>query len=199
MAGIPDVSQISNISNQLHKPNAQKPHIDLTESAETPLIPQEEAVYIPNDENAEALLSSYKPDMDKINAMKEETEQRMLDLLRETIKGGTLKQIGGLREFVAKFNTQEAVDALEASPEAIAKAQEDISETGYWGVEATSERFLDFAKALSGGDKSKGTLLLDAVKEGYKQAEEIWGSKLPELSEKTLARTVEKFEEWMNS
>ena len=30
------------------------------------------------------------------------------------------------------------------------QAQEDISENGYWGVEQTSERILDFAKALSG-------------------------------------------------
>ena len=33
--------------------------------------------------------------------------------------------------------------------------QKDIAEDGYWGVEKTSDRILDFAKALSGGDKDK--------------------------------------------
>ena len=44
------------------------------------------------------------------------------------------------------------------------QAQEDISENGYWGVEQTSDRILDFAKALSGGDVSKADELLEAFK-----------------------------------
>ena len=39
------------------------------------------------------------------------------------------------------------------------KAQEEISEDGYWGVKQTSDRILDFAKALSGNDSSKADLL----------------------------------------
>ena len=38
------------------------------------------------------------------------------------------------------------------------QAQEAISADGYWGVEQTSQRIIDFAKALSGGDASKADL-----------------------------------------
>jgi hypothetical protein len=78
-----------------------------------------------------------------------------------------------------------------------AQAQADIAEDGYWGVEKTSDRILDFAKALAGNDPSKAQQLLDAFKEGYKQAEELWGDKLPEISQKTYEAVEKKFNDWM--
>lgn len=76
------------------------------------------------------------------------------------------------------------------------QAQEDISENGYWGVEQTSDRILDFAKALSGGDVSKADELLEAFKEGYKQATGAWGKDLPDISKKTYEAVEEKFAAW---
>ena len=78
------------------------------------------------------------------------------------------------------------------------QAQEDISENGYWGVEQTSQRILDFAKALSGGDVSKADLLLDAFKKGYEEATGAWGKELPEISKKTYEAVEEKFAAWKN-
>ena len=49
---------------------------------------------------------------------------------------------------------------------------------GYWGVEKTSDSILDFAKALSGGDKDKADELLNAFKKGFSQATGAWGDKL---------------------
>ena len=76
------------------------------------------------------------------------------------------------------------------------KAQEDISENGYWGVEQTSDRILDFAKALSGGDASKADELLDAFKKGYEEATGAWGKELPEISKETYKAVEEKFAAW---
>lgn len=76
------------------------------------------------------------------------------------------------------------------------QAQEDISENGYWGVEQTSERILDFAKALSGGDVSKADELLEAFKKGYEEATSAWGKDLPDISKKTYAAVEEKFAAW---
>ena len=82
------------------------------------------------------------------------------------------------------------------SPEKIAQAQKDVAEGGYWSAEETSTRFLEFAQALSGGDPSKAEALKNAFIEGYKQAEEIWGGELPELSKKTYELTLDKFDNW---
>jgi len=87
---------------------------------------------------------------------------------------------------------------FEVDPETKRQAQEDISEDGYWGVEKTSDRIVDFAKALAGNDAGKAQELLDAFKKGYEQAEKTWGKELPEISKKTFEATERKFNEWMN-
>ena len=79
-----------------------------------------------------------------------------------------------------------------------AQAQADIADDGYWGVEKTSDRILDFAKALAGNDPGKAQQLLDAFKEGYKKAEEMWGDKLPDISSRTYEAVEKKFNDWMN-
>ncbi len=79
-----------------------------------------------------------------------------------------------------------------------AQAEADIAEDGYWGVEKTSDRILDFAKALAGNDSGKAQMLLDAFKEGYKKAEEMWGDKLPDISARTYEAVEKKFNDWMN-
>ncbi len=79
-----------------------------------------------------------------------------------------------------------------------AQAQEDISEDGYWGVNKTSDRILDFAKALSGDDPDKAEELLDAFKKGFKEATKTWGKDLPDISSKTYDAVLEKFDAWKN-
>ncbi len=76
------------------------------------------------------------------------------------------------------------------------KAQEAISEDGYWGVEQTSQRIVDFAKALAGGDVNYADKLLEAFKEGYAQATSTWGKELPDISKQTYDAVEEKFAAW---
>ena len=80
-----------------------------------------------------------------------------------------------------------------------AQTEADIAEDGYWGVEQTSDRILDFAKALAGNDPDKAEEMLEAFKEGYKQATKAWGDELPEISQKTYDAVLEKFDAWKNA
>jgi hypothetical protein len=75
-----------------------------------------------------------------------------------------------------------------------AEAKELISEDGYYGVKATSERILDFAKALSGGDPSKLEKLKEAALEGFNQAEKMWGGELPQISQDTRQAVIDGFD-----
>ena len=71
------------------------------------------------------------------------------------------------------------------SPEVKAQAQADIADDGYWGVEQTSDRIIEFAKSLV-GDSSKGAESMRAAFEkGFKAATKSWGSKLPDISQRT--------------
>ena len=78
------------------------------------------------------------------------------------------------------------------------QAQADIAEDGYWGVEQTSDRILDFAKALSGNDPEKADLLIDAFKKGFKDATKSWGKDLPDISQRTYDAVLDKFDKWKN-
>ena len=88
---------------------------------------------------------------------------------------------------------------FEVDEETKKQAQEDISEDGYWGVKKTSERILDFAKALAGNDPTKADELLEAFKKGYKEATKSWGKELPDISKQTYDAVEQKFNEWKNS
>ena len=50
------------------------------------------------------------------------------------------------------------------------QAQELISEDGYWGVEKTSDRIVNFAISLAGGDPEK----LKEIKANINSATPIW-------------------------
>lgn len=170
--------------------------------------------------------TGYKVNMKKVKAMKADTDQRMVDLFKKAVQSGIYKQVGGMKHFIELITESENIKSatpqadgsayienfneifpdlsddnkesfdFEITEANVAKAKADIAEDGYWGAEAVSDRFLEFAIALSGGDRSKSNLLMQAIKDGYKAAEDIWGSELPQLSKDTLALTIEKFEAW---
>ena len=134
-------------------------------------------------------------DRDAIIAqMKADTEARMTqltDLVKKMMsqQGQTIGLADDMWKFLAKGD-------FEVDADTKAQAQADIAEDGYWGVEQTSERILDFAKALSGGDASKADDLLEAFKKGFEEATGAWGKDLPEISQKTYEAVEEKFAAW---
>ena len=134
-----------------------------------------------------------------IAQMKADTEARMnqlTSLVQEMMTGqGKAFSIATGNDDIWKFLASGEYTVTEAAK---LQAQEDISENGYWGVEQTSDRILDFAKALSGGDVSKADELLEAFKKGYEQATGAWGKELPEISKKTYEAVEEKFAAWKN-
>ncbi|HEY5555703.1 hypothetical protein [Acetobacterium sp.] len=77
-------------------------------------------------------------------------------------------------------------------------AQDAISEDGYWGANKTSERILDFAKTLSGGDKTKIENLRNGFLEGFEKAKEAFGGELPEISQQTYDKVIAGFDAWEN-
>lgn len=84
------------------------------------------------------------------------------------------------------------------SPEVRAQAQKDIADDGYWGVEQTSDRIVEFAKALSGGDSEKADEMIAAFKKGFDQATKAWGKSLPDISGRTYDAVMKKFDAWKN-
>lgn len=88
--------------------------------------------------------------------------------------------------------------AQAATPDAIAQAQKDIAEDGYWGVEQTSDRIVSMAIALTGGDTSKADEMKDAITKGFNKATGAWGEKLPQICQDTYDAAMKKMDDWKN-
>ncbi|MDD2483956.1 MAG: hypothetical protein PHQ50_02830 [Eubacteriales bacterium] len=78
----------------------------------------------------------------------------------------------------------------------VSQASESISETGDFGVEAVSDRIVDFAIKVSGGDTSKLEVLKGAIQKGFEAAGKEWGGDLPSISMQTYDRIMEKLDKW---
>ncbi len=115
--------------------------------------------------------------------------QQMQNLVTQLLGGKPQENGWSLAETYRKL-------AEAADPKTIEQAKKDIAEDGEWGVEKTSERMFQMAKALSGDDPTKADEMIAAVKKGLKQATEAWGEDLPDISQKTVDATIKKLEQW---
>lgn len=151
------------------------------------------AVYEPSNEAAIASTKkTYTPDTALINKLKADAESRTSQLrsLVEQLmckQADTYGQANDIWQFLREGN-------FTVDPATKAQAQADIAEDGYWGVGKTSDRIIEFATALTGGDPDKIEEMREAFKKGFKQAEKTWGGELPEISQKTYDAVMEKFD-----
>ena len=142
---------------------------------------------------------SYKPNVDLINQLKADAEARtsqLRSLVEEmmTKQGSTFATAkSGSSDDIWKFLAKGDFTVDEAAK---LKAQEEISENGYWGVNQTSERILSFAKALTGGDPSKVEEMRSAFEKGFSQATKAWGQSLPSISNDTYDAVMKGFDKW---
>ena len=132
--------------------------------------------------------------VEQLKADQEKRQSQLTDLVSDMMskQANTFGTATDIWKFLAKGNL--TVDA-----ETKKKAQEDIAEDGYWGVEQTSDRIVSFATALAGDDSEALEKMRDAFKKGYDQAQKQWGGKLPDISKRTYDAVMKKFDEVQNS
>lgn len=166
---------------------------DKTTTDETSKKEDTGAVYEPSNEKpTDSTKKTYTQNTALVSKMKADQEERQKQLQNiveqlMTKQGQTFNSANGIWSILAggKLEVDEATKL---------QAQKDVAEDGYWGVKQTSERILDFATALTGGDPSKIEEMREAFKKGYKQAEDTWGGKLPEISQKTYDAVMAGFD-----
>lgn len=71
-----------------------------------------------------------------------------------------------------------------------------IGEGGDLSPEKVSDRIVEFAKAISGGDLGKLDELKAAIEKGFSEAARILGGELPDVSKKTYDLVMEKLDAW---
>jgi len=75
------------------------------------------------------------------------------------------------------------------------EAKDLISEDGFFGIQQTSLRIFDFAVNMAGDDLEKLQISRDAVLKGFKEAEQLFGGQLPEISHNTMDKVLELIDE----
>lgn len=150
-------------------------------------------VYEPsNEKQTSSVKKTYTPNTDLVNKLKADAEARTSQL-RSLVEKMMTKQATANGQATDIWGVLRSGN-FTVDPATKAQAQEDISEDGYWGVKQTSQRILDFANALTGGDPSKLQSMRDAFEKGYKQAEKTWGDALPEISQQTYKAVMDGFD-----
>lgn len=137
-----------------------------------------------------------KVDQATIDKLKADAEARFASLASLVDK--LLTKQGETYQFATLSDLMTAVKdgKIAVDPEVVAQAKKDVAEDGYWGVEQTAGRIVDFAKALTGGDPSKVEEMRKAIEKGFGSAKDTWGDELPEISQNTYNRVNELLDEW---
>ena len=71
------------------------------------------------------------------------------------------------------------------------EARELVSENGLFGIANTAERIAGFVLSGAGDDIEKLKAGREGVAKGFEDAKKIWGGELPEIAQKTIAKTLE--------
>ncbi|MEE1027789.1 MAG: hypothetical protein UH211_03790, partial [Agathobacter sp.] len=109
------------------------------------------AVYEKSDNDKKTENTNGKSNSAIVAQLKADAEARrnqLMDIVRQSLNGQANKA------FTAETGLKSIFENLQVDADTIAQAKADIAEDGYWGVEQTSDRILEFAKALSGNDSS---------------------------------------------
>lgn len=184
-----DVNTISNATSSISGSYQKAATNEKTKTSDSKYGNDAAAVYEKSDEAKSA--PTNKALIERLKADVNNRISQMQNLVSEIFQKQGIK-VTNTNDLWRKLASGDfSVDAETAN-----KAKEEISENGYWGVNQTSQRIFDFAKALSGGDSDKMDKMLEAFKKGYDQATRAWGKSLPDISSKTYDAVMQKFDDF---
>lgn len=188
-----DMNNVAQLMNGLQTNQTQQQNnVQSTQSAipGTPAAPATPVTLPGTVDVVDSNNSQFQPDMDRVRELwnnhqtQVDSFRRMMEtLLNQQAERQGLSQGWSLRE-------------IEVTDEMRAEAAEMVADGGYFSVDATAGRILDFAVALSGGDPGRIDVLRDAVERAFTQAERMFGGELPEISHQTLEAVRNGFDEW---
>ena len=95
-----------------------------------------------------------------------------------------LQDIGYEGKPIAELSQDEAADL--------------VSEDGFFGISQTSDRIADFVINGANGDEDLLRAGREGMLQGFKEAEQMWGGELPEISQKTMQAAIEKIDNVMH-
>lgn len=136
-----------------------------------------------------------KVDQKTIQQLKDESE-KALSPLRQIVTA-LLKRQGLEFQDISEIKP-EYLDDVTVDEIAQEEARALLEGEGELSPAKVSDRIVDFAKAISGGDKSKLSLLKAAIDDGFEAAGISFGAELPDICKETYQLTMSKLDAWAN-
>ncbi len=164
-----------------------------------------------NNKNLERLVEKQKSNLNKpttdsdsvtIGSQKEVSPTYSSSLTIDT--GNVEDQYNLLRGLVMNMLKEQGIDFKVANGDQEVDisniSQEEatalIAEDGYFGVEQTSDRIVDFAIGVAGDDPSRLAAIKEGVEQGFNEALEAFGGWLPDISYDTYDAVMNKLDAW---
>ena len=126
----------------------------------------------------------------EISELKQEAD-KATENLRTLVEKLILKQ-NKKTEYIARNEEYEFGTKLEEVKQANLALYEDIE----FGVKAVSDRIVNFAMAISGGDKEMLPELRAAIEKGFAEARKVLGGELPDICQQTYKAVMDKLDQW---
>ena len=146
-------------------------------------------------------VSKKQPEISNLSA-KEISNSYFLQYQKEIVKSSSSNLLaqGGL-SFNAPKNLSEILSGLDLASIGYNgkslgelssdEASELVSENGFFGIANTADRIAGFVLNGAGDDVEKLKAGREGVAKGFEDAKKIWGGELPEISQKTIEKTLE--------
>lgn len=158
--------------------------------------------YTASDRPAEQSNSSKVQDAVTISKHKEVSMTYSSSLTIQT--GAEQDQYTLLRGLVTNMLKEQGIDfkvangdqKIDLSTISQEEATELIADEGYFGVEQTSDRIVDFAIGIAGGDPSRLDAIKEGIEKGFNEALEAFGGWLPDISHDTYDAVINKLDAW---
>ncbi|WP_303969120.1 hypothetical protein [Sporosarcina ureae] len=126
------------------------------------------------------------PTIERLKAESEKAYENLQNLVRELLE----------RQGITVEDVRSGKKTIVVDEKIRLDAEKSIGEGGEQSPEKVSDRILEFANAISEGDKSKFDLLKSSIEEGFNQAKQALGGTLPDISQKTYDLVMEKLNNW---
>jgi hypothetical protein len=178
-------SQVAAQSNNTQQPVNTQPQSDVVSTSSTTNNRQP---HRPDWNEIQSILAEGNRQAEQFRQMVERLLQGQAGASNGIASGDIFRtHHGRVGEFLAGLEVDDATQAW---------AAEQIGENGYWGVEATSERLLGFARAFAGNDVERLELMRSSFIAGFGAAGRAWGSTLPDISQRTFDAVMQGFDSW---
>jgi len=104
-----------------------------------------------------------------------------------------------LKEQGIDFKVANGEQEIDISTISQQEATELIADDGYFGVDQTSDRIVDFAIGIAGGDPTRLDAIKEGVENGFNEALDAFGGWLPDISYDTYDTVMNKLDAWADS